>query len=149
MVSTTFPPKRLIFGKLVTDLLWITHFLLLGGYTMACISSIAVFRGIVFINRDKRFFKSKLWLYFFIALSLLTPALTWEGIHSIFPAISSTAATIGFWSESVKKTKTISLFVSVNQIIYCVARNSYAAITNEIVTITSILISLLRTRVKK
>ncbi len=141
--------KKLIFCKLIIDFLWIIHFALLGGYTIVCTTSIAVFRELVFINRDKPFFKSSIWLWLFIVLYAVTPIFTWEGIYSIFPVISSIIATVSLWIKSVKKTKAISLLVSSSQLIYEVALNSYSAMTYEIATIISILISFFRTRDKK
>lgn len=136
--------KRLIFCKLIIDFLWITHFAMLGGYTIVCTTSISVFRELVFINRDKPFFKGRIWLWIFIALYAATPIVTWKGIYSIFPAMASIAATVSFWVKSVKETKKISLLVAIGQLIYEIAINSYAAITNELVTIASILISFFR-----
>lgn len=141
--------KRLIFCKLIIDILWITHFAMLGGYTIVCTTSVAVIREIVFINRDKRIFSSQIWLWIFIAVYTVIPVLTWEGIHSIFPALSSIAATFSLWVRSVRRTKEISLFVALSQLVYEIAVGSYAAVTNEIVTITSIIISFLRERKKK
>ncbi|MBO5200299.1 MAG: YgjV family protein [Clostridia bacterium] len=140
--------KRLILCKLIIDLLWITHFVMLGGYTIVCTTSISVFRELVFINRDKRFFSSKFWLFAFILFYAASPIFTWEGIHSIFPALSSVAATISLWVRSVKRTKQISLAVSVSQLIYEAVVCSYAAMTGEIVTIVSIIIYFIRTRMK-
>ena len=141
--------KKLILCKLIIDFLWIIHFALLGGFTIVCTTSIAVFRELIFINRDKPFFKSNFWLWLFIGLYAITPIFTWEGIHSIFPVISSIIATVSLWIKSVKRTKAISLAVSSSQLIYEVVLNSYSAMTYEIVTIISILISFFRTRDKK
>ena len=141
--------KRLIFCKFVMDLLWIIHFIMLGGYTIVFTTSISVFREIVFINNDKPFWGSRVWLLVFILLYSSGLFFTWEGIYSIFPVMSSIAATISFWIQSVKKTKIISFFVSLSQIVYSLARNSYSGITNELVTITSILVSFLRIRTEK
>lgn len=140
--------KRLIFCKLIIDLLWIIHLAMLGGYTGLCITVIAVFRELVFMNRDKPFFSSNLWLYLFILLYALTPIFTWQGIFSIFPAISASLASVSFWMKSVKKTKCISILVSCSQLVYVISINSYSAIVNEAVTLTSIIISLIRTRGK-
>ena len=140
--------KKLIFCKLLIDFLWIIHFALLGGYTIVYTTSIAVFRELVFINRDRPFFKSVAWLWLFIALYIITPVFTWEGIYSIFPVISSVVATVSLWVKSVKKTKAISLVVSSSQLVYEAALKSYSAMTYEIVTIISILISFLRKRNK-
>lgn len=141
--------KRLIFCKLIIDLLWITHLGLLGAYTGLCITVIAVFRELVFMNRDKPIFSSNLWLYLFILLYALTPIFTWNGIFSIFPAISASLASISFWMKSVKKTKYISTIVSCSQLIYVISIQSYSAILNEVVTLSSIAISLVRTRKKQ
>lgn len=136
--------KRLIGCKLIMDILWIIHFLMLGGYTIVATTSISVLREIVFFNKDKPIFKSKKWLFVFIIFYALTPILTWEGYYSIFPAVSSIIATIGLWVDSVKKTKNISFWVCVGQIIYAIVRRSYAAVTNEVITMSSIIISKIR-----
>ncbi len=140
--------KRLIFCKLIIDFLWITHFAMLGGYTIVCTTSISVLRELVFINRDKRFFSSRIWLFAFLLFYAATPIFTWEGIHSIFPAISSIAATVSLWVQSVNRTKQISLMVSISQLIYEAVVCSYAAMTGEVVTILSIIISFIRMRMK-
>ena len=123
--------KNLILCKLIIDILWIIHFIILGGYTIVCTTSISFFRELVFINNDKPFWGSKNWLYLFILLYIGALFFTWQGFYSIFPVISSIAATISFWIDSVKKTKIISFFVSISQIVYCISRRSYSAITNE------------------
>lgn len=136
--------KRLIFCKLILDFLWIVHFVMIGGYTTACTAFISIFRELVFVNCDKPFFKGRIWLWIFIALYAVTPIFTWRGICSIFPAMASMGATVSFWVKSVKTTKKIALLVAMGQLVYEIAVNSYAAITNELVTIASILISFFR-----
>lgn len=141
--------KRLIFCKLIIDILWVIHFGFLGGYTGLCITAINVGRELIFMNRDKPIFKSKLWLCMFIALYAVTPVFTWQGAVSIFPAVSATIASISFWSRSVKKTKLLSALVSLNQFVYEASIHYYSAMTNEVVTLTSIFISFIRTKTKK
>ena len=139
--------KNLILCKLIMDILWIVHFILLGGFTIVCTTSISFFRELICINKDKPFWGRKVWLYVFIALYIGALVFTWQDFYSIFPVISSIAATISFWIDSVKKTKTISFFVSISQIIYSISRRSYSAITNELVTISSIVISFIRNKI--
>lgn len=140
--------NKLIFCKLIIDLLWIVHLAMLGGWTGLCITVIAVFRELVFMNRDKPIFNSNFWLYLFILLYALTPIFTWQNVFSIFPAVSASLASVSFWMKSVKKTKYLSILVSCSQLVYVISINSYSAIINEVVTITSIVISLIRTRGK-
>ena len=138
--------KKLIFCKLITDVLWIIHFLMLGGYTIVFTTLISAFREVVFINNDKHFWGSRVWLFIFIIFYISALVFTWDSIYSIFPVVSSIAATVSFWIKSVKKTKTISFFVSISQIIYSISRRSYSAIVNELVGITSLIVSFFRIR---
>ena len=140
--------KRLIFCKLIIDFLWITHLAILGAYTGVCITAIAVFRELIFINQDKAIFKNQCWLWLFIAFYVVTPIFTWQGISSILPAMSSIANTVGFWLKSVKKMKCVSIFSSASQLAYGILINSYSVMANETVIIISILISLIRKREK-
>lgn len=137
--------KRIILFKLLMDFLWIAHFLMIGGYTIVLTTSIAVFREFVFINRDKKFFSSNIWLAVFIVLTASTPIFSWIGVVSIFPAVSSILATISFWIKSVKTTKKLLFLSSVCQMVYVISVHSYSAITGEILTMTSIIIFFIRT----
>lgn len=136
--------KRLIFCKLLCDILWILHFLFLGANTIVCTTFISVLREFVFFNKDKPLFQKKIWLFLFVFLYATTPIYTWKGIYCIFPAFSSILATVAFWSSSVKNTKKISFCVAISQIIYEIAVKSYSAIINELISISSIVISFIR-----
>lgn len=150
-VATTFimnqqsSRKRIILFRLIMDFLWITHFLLLhDGYTIVLTTTIAVFRELVFYNRDKKFFSSKIWLAVFIVITASTPIFSWIGIVSIFPAINAILATVSFWIKSVKTTKKLLFLSSVCQMIYLIAVQSYSAITGEILAMMSIIFFFIR-----
>ncbi len=68
--------KRLIFCKLLIDILWILHFLPKDRYTIVLTTSISVIRELVFYNKDKPLFKSKIWLALFVGVYAVAPILT-------------------------------------------------------------------------
>ena len=120
--------KRLLVFKLIADLLWVTHFALIGGYTAMATTGVGVARELVFLQSGKGFFKSKLWL-------------TYNGVLSIFPVLSSVIATVGFWCKKVQNTKKFALCQSVGMLLYNSFVGSVAGIVNEILVLTSIAIS--------
>ena len=43
--------KRVIFLKLITDILWVLNFIFVGGYVGALTTSVSIFREIIFYKR--------------------------------------------------------------------------------------------------
>ena len=137
--------KKLLLYKLLADILWISHFMLIGAYSGMATMLIAIFRELLFVNRDKyRVFQNQIWVVLFSGAYLISAYFTWRNIFSIFPAIASTIATIGFWKREVSQIRYMSLIVSVFMLAYGIAMGSIATIFNEIFTMSSIGITIYR-----
>lgn len=133
--------KRLLIFKLIADFLWVAHFALIGGYTAVATTGVGVMRELVFLQKNKKFFSSRLWLYLFLAAFPATLLFTYSGIPSIFPVISSIISTIGFWCKEVQSTKKFALCQSAGMFIYNGFAGSVAGVVNEVLVLTSIAIS--------
>ena len=110
--------KRILSFKLLQDVCWFLHYLLLGAYSAAATSFLCISRSAVYYNNDKKIFASKLWLALYVTLYAISAALTWKGPFSIFPALSSTLSSIGFWLKVPRYTKVISICASLCTLIY-------------------------------
>ena len=131
--------------KLISDLLWIAHFMLIGAYTGMATTSLALVREILFINRDKsRVLQSRWWVAAFCTGYCLCAAVTWGGVWSIFPPIGSSLATIGFWSQNVRTIRIVNLLGCVCMFLYGIATHSAATVINQIYTVASIFLILAR-----
>ena len=137
--------KKLLRTRLICDILWATHFGLLGAFSGMAISVVAAFRAITFsrIQRDEN---RKSILFLFLLINIISVSLTWNSLWSICSLISSMLATVAFWQTSTSRIKLISLIVCVSQITYAIAMLSYASCLNEMITITSILIFFIRNK---
>ena len=140
--------ENVIILKLITEFLWIAHFAFIGGYTAMTTTGIAVFSEIVFLNNDKKIFSGKWCLYFFIAAFFASLIFTYDGIASVFPVISSSIATIGFWNKKVSKMQVFFFIQSIGMLIYNIVVFSIAGICNELITISSLIIAIIRNRFK-
>lgn len=102
----------LLLYKLISDLLWLLHYVFLGAYSGAAIALIGAIRELVFMNKEKRWAKPPFWLILFLLLSALTGFLTWAGVFSIFPCIASAISVIGFRIGSPRLSRALSYPIS-------------------------------------
>ncbi len=141
--------KGIIAAKFITDALFCIHFALLGQYTGACVNLIALGRGAVFYNKDKKWASHILWCFLFVILTLLCSVFTWQGIISLLPTVGSSFAVIGMWSSNTKALRLMNLFGITLWLIYSIIVISPSAIICNILYITTILYSLLRDASKR
>ena len=130
--------------KLITDVLWALHHILLGNLTAGCTTVISIFREIVFLKKRHIMVLILLPILYFATLIF-----TYKNITSIIPPIASTIATVAFWNKNVNYIKAYSIAVSVLMFIYAVCNGSVAVIVNELMVIAAIVFSLIRERQKK
>ena len=137
--------QRLLWFKLFQDVMWLTHYLLLGAHSAAATSALCISRSAVYANSDKRAFPLRVWIPVYILLYALSAAVTWSGIFSIFPALSSILSSIGFGMRRPRHTKIIAIFASACTLVYNVAvAHSPAVYLGLTFTVTTSVYSLLR-----
>lgn len=147
--AASFQPKlrrNILRFQLLSNIFWVTHFLLLGATTGAALNAAGAVRAYLF-NKYGRLKTRSCWLLvFIISLVLVLGVLTWQGWLSLLPMAAMTIATIGFWQRDEQRIRLITLFGAPLWLIYNLLSGSYAGVTNELLVITSILVALWRYR---
>lgn len=137
--------SRILAFKLVQDVCWFVHYLLLGAYSAAATSFLCISRSVVYANNHRKFFASKIWLFVYVMLYAASAVLTWKSVFSIFPAISSILSSIGFWLKTPRRTKIVSIFASLCSLVYNItAAHSPAVYIGVTFTVTTSLYSIIR-----
>lgn len=136
--------KGVLKAKMVMDVLWAAHYLLLGAGSAFAINLICLVRELVFINGDKRFFKSRVWLWIFIAFNLVSAAITWKGYYSIFPALASSLATVSFRQKNIKTARVIGVTNNILMFTYDIFVGSYMGLIGETLAFVSVVIAIFR-----
>ena len=141
--------RRMVALKLIDDILWVMHFILIGGNTAALTTGIAVLREIVFYYRCRKIWASSiLWaIAFSVAFAACAP-LTWVNIFSIFPVAASVISTWVFWVSKTKVAKIIQLPSAICMFVYSIVYFSYPGILTQIITIASITLFFVRSFIK-
>ncbi len=147
--------SRIIGFQIVAALLFITHYIFLGftsgadAFTGAALNFIGLSRSIVFINNDKKWAKSPLWLVFFIIVSAIAGVLTWESWYSFLPPLAMILTTVSYWMKNETKIRLITFPSSPCWLIFNIITGSFAGVVTECVVMSSLIIAIIRYDVLK
>ena len=86
-ISVQFNNRRVILAaQAIACLMWIVHYGLLGAMTAATINILSFARSVVFYFNDRKWAKSRAWLWAFLALYVVKPSLRGTGREACCPA---------------------------------------------------------------
>ena len=125
--------KDMIALKLLSDILWVTHHVLIGSFPAAATTLIAVGRESVFYVTAKNGKMNNVYPVVFSFLFALSAVFTWKDAYSFLPAMCSIAATAAFWNKNTQAIRVLVFISSVFMLVYGFRYASYATVFNEIV----------------
>ena len=130
---------------MIACILFGIHYLLLGAFTGATMNFIVVFRNYVFANKSlKTWADSKVWLYIFILVFIISSVLSWQGFVTLLPLFAVILGSITFWLNNTKHIRLLSLISPPFWFVYNFIMNSYAGMIGDTLTFLSILIGIIR-----
>lgn len=147
-IYQTYSRKRMVALKLVDDVLWVTHFVLIGGYNAAATTGVAVVREIVFYFKADKGRSNGVFLPIAFSVVFAVCAIPgWRGAESLLPSAASIASTWVFWIDDEKKAKLIQLPSACCMLVYDVVVASYSGTLTQFVTVASIAVYFIRLRI--
>ena len=140
--------------QMVGTFLFCVHFGLLGA-TMGCIlNALSAVRAVIFLNKEKLRADGPVWFAGFIAVYIASYILTFTVfgtaatarnlILEVLPLIGMVAITISFRLSDAKAIRKYALISSPCWLVYNIANGSIGAIICEVLSLSSILIGMLR-----
>lgn len=135
--------NNVLHKKFWMDIVWALHYFLIGGYTGCITNVICCAREAVFMNNDKKIFKSRLWLILFLVINWVSAALVWKGLYCFLPALVSTLGTFSFWQKNMTVARVIALVNNVLMFTYDVYVLSYMGMIGEALVFLSVISALL------
>lgn len=140
---------KLLKLKMCADVLWGIHYAFLLAWGGLVPNVVGVMREFVFMNNEKKWARSRLWLILFIIISWVMAIFVWKDLFNIIPIIGSTIAILAFWSKNIILTKTLSILVAACFLSYNIYVGSLVGVINEVIGILSIIIYFVKTKPKK
>ena len=136
--------KKMLIWKLITDLVWILHYYLLGGYSACAITVVAIFRSIVFMNNDKKWAQGRKWLYIFLTASLVMSLLAWQGPITLLTLGSSIISIVAYWMPKPGSTRLLTVPAAVLYLTYTILCKSKEGFICELFLLSSTIVGIIR-----
>ena len=141
--------KKIIFIKIITDCMWALHFFLLGEVVGGSVNAINTVRNVIFSQKHRRWASHIAIPIIFGALTVGSALLRWQEWYSFLPMLGSLLAVIGFWCNDPRNIRRLNLPAVLLWLIYGIITGSISSVLCNALTITSILIAMLRHRERK
>ena len=129
--------KHLLWLQLVSNLFFAVSYFLLDAKTGAVLSLVNVARCVVFMNRDRKWGQSRIWLYVFLAAAVIGGALSWEGPRSLLIIAATVLLTLALYSENMAFMRKIFLICPLIYIVYNILSGSIGGIGNDVFCLVS------------
>lgn len=136
--------KKLLTWKLIADCIWTVQYLILGAYSGAGVTLIAVARSIIFLRIDPSKKKGVSWLVGFLTVSVIVAALTWKNWWNIFSLTGSVLGITSYWIGKPRVSRILSFPISTAMLIYDFSTMAYMGMLNETMSMVSSVIGIFR-----
>lgn len=135
--------KKTIFQTMIiSNLLEIIHYILLGAYSGCITKVIALIRNEIIIVKEKnKKIDNYIVLIGLFIIYLISGILTYENIYSILPILAATIYLFFVWNGDELKVKKVAFYCYFIWLIYNICVFSIAGITSNIVSIISTFIA--------
>ena len=142
--------KRILFFLTFDNIFSFIEYLLLSAYTGAYTNIIGLIRLYLFGKKGKNdFFKKKYVLIIVCLLYILIGTLTYDGIGSIFPVVSSVVYAIVLWQDNSKNIRIGSSIMLFMWCIYNVLVHAYVGVLTEGILFMSSLLAIIKIDILK
>ena len=135
--------KTILNNMLLSNILNLVHYLLLGAFSGCVTKILAIFRDYFIILKEKYKNLSNIaYLIFFIILYMIATIFTYNGILSILPLMSAIIYIIFIWNGNEILIKKTAFFCYFLRLIYNIFVLSIAGIVSNIISIISTLLAI-------
>ena len=136
--------SRILALQVLCCILWVIHYALLGEGTAVIINCVGLARAIVCSYNDRKWASSKFWLVFFLLCYAVSPALSWDGLHSLLLSAAMMLTTFALWGHDMRRTRLLYLCNSPLILVYNLFAHSYSSVIIEIFALTSFVLAVWR-----
>ena len=147
--------RQIVFCRMVSDIMYIVHYLMLGAYSGCVTLVVSVLNALVYGMQEKHpWARRRCWKWIFSALLVAACLILWRDSFEMLPGVctlvSILSVILATWSDnSVIIRGNKLLCAGPAWIVYCIAVGSYAGILTELFGMTSAAVGFYRHRAKK
>ncbi len=136
--------KKILVLQFICSIMWFSHYMMLGAYTIAMTNVINMLRAVVCYYNDKDWAKSNAIPVVLSVMYIIGTAFTWQGLSSVFPCIAMILTTIALWSHDMRITRLLFFINSPFMLTADLMTGSYSTAIIEAIAFVSFFIAIYR-----
>lgn len=138
--------KGLYIIQTIGNALFATQFLMIGALTGSINVFVLVIRNLMLsMYNESAFVRWAGWKWIFSAVSVLIMIFTKKGWYDLIPCVATIGGNFGMWSNNAQTIRLTNLVcISPGWLIYDIIVGSWSGILNEVIALTSIIVSIVR-----
>ncbi len=141
--------RKMLLWKMATDTVWVIHYCMLGAYSVAVVTIVAILRSAILLCQNHAWARSRIWLWVFLGSSLLLSILAWKDWTSLLTTVGSLACIIAYWIGIPRVTRIISLPAGAMFLVNVALNGSLWGTLCESFILASALIGIIRLDIRK
>jgi len=140
---------RLLMFQIAANVLLASNYCLIAAYTGCMMCLISAARSFVFSQSHTSWGKSRLWLYGFLAVSVVAGIATWGGWDSAFALAATLVLTVALYSQDTKRMRLLLLPCPALYFVYNFINRSLGGMGSDVFSFVSALIAVWRFDLRK
>lgn len=151
LLSSWQKTRKKALSFLVLDcIFYCLQYILLGAFSGALANIVGLIRTLVFRRKnDHKILQTKSVLYIIIVIYILTGILTYDGINSIFPIVTSILYSITLWQDDIRKIRIGNAVMIFGWFIYNITVGAYLGAVIEGILLISSLMAIIKLDIVK
>ena len=141
--------KKLLLVQSAAIFCFCVSYLLLNEMTGFALNVVCLIRNIIFFNKDKKIFSSKIWPYALALVTVVIGIITWEEWYSVMLIIALAVNTVCMSLPTSQGIRISLLVTCPPALVYNICVLSLGGIINESLSIVSAIIGIIRYSIKK
>ena len=141
--------RKMLLWKIATDTAWVIHYCMLGAYSVAVVTVVAILRSTILLCQSHAWARSRIWLWVFLGSSLFLSILAWKDWTSLLTTVGSLACIIAYWIGIPRVTRLITLPAGTMFLINVALNGSLWGTICESFLLGSALIGIIRLDIRK
>ncbi|MBQ6564441.1 MAG: YgjV family protein [Clostridia bacterium] len=140
--------RNMLIWKLITDTVWVIHYLMLQANSVAVVTMVAMARSVILLCQNHAWARHKAWLWVFLGSSFLLSLLAWKDWTSGLVMVASLACILAFWIGKPKITRMVSIPAAAMFLINVALNGSLWGTLNESFLLISAIVGVVRLDLK-
>lgn len=134
--------KVIVMTKLGSEAAFTIQYFLLDAYTGSIMNLVGVVRNFIFYRLVEKGKSTKIAMWIFCGVYILSAIITWEGPESLLPLVGKLCSTVAYSIKNTRAIRIINIPTLIMWVIYNITCGAWEALATDTISLVSVLIAM-------